>query len=87
MVTICVDTNILALIHLIREWTISLMRELPGRMKQPRAPVSFIHALRHSIIALLLMHLCTAAFRPDPATVLGPSAHDLLVRVVLALRR
>lgn len=43
------------------------------------------YALFHPIITFILVNLFAAAFRPDPAAVLEPSAFHLLVRIQLRL--
>lgn len=57
------------------------------RLKSGDTPVILVSALLHSVIAFLFVRLQTAVPRPHPATILGPLARNLFVRIVLALRR
>lgn len=73
--------------NLTSEFAISLVGVFPRRMESGDTPVFLVNALLLPVIAFLFVRLHTALFRPHPATMLGPFARNLFVRIVLALRR
>lgn len=59
----------------------SLVSVFPGRYKHGVTAVILVGALFHPVITLVLVYLLATTFRSHSATVRGPSAFHLLLRI------